>query len=369
MKKTLVAAAALATLGTAAFAQSSVTLYGRIDASLGNTQSKVGGVTVSDPGAQISSGAQTGSRWGLKGSEDLGGGLKANFTLEQGFNVDDGSAVNAANQFHRQAFVGLEGGFGTLNIGRQYDLIDQFYGNYDAHGNGGFAAHYAWSYNPSAAVLAGYGIATTPTTLAAAQRQLHAGLGDYIVRQNNAVQYASPNMGGFQARVLWAPGEDKVPGTNSAGNNYGFSLNYAGGPFAIGGAYQVNKAGGQRAVEQYVLGASYDFGVAKLFGQYQAGKNKNAALVGNNRKDDGYNIGVQVPFGAFALTAAYATEDQKAFGSKVSDTAAFGVTGTYSLSKRTSVYAGYRHAELDFVAAGVPTTKERKYGVGLIHNF
>jgi len=349
MKKTLVAAAALATLGTAAFAQSSVTLYGRIDASLGNQKTTVGGVTTVDPGAQISSGAHTGSRWGLRGTEDLGGGLKANFTLEQGFNVDDGSAVAAANQFHRQAFVGLSGGFGSLDIGRQYDLIDQFYGNYDAFGNSGFSAHTAWTFG--AGTLVGGA----------------SGLGDYIVRQNNAVQYATPNMGGFQAKVLWAPGEDKVPGVNSAGNNYGLSLNYAGGPFAIGGAYQVNKAGGARAINQWVIGASYDFGAAKLFGQYQAGKNKNVVGLGE-AKDDGYNIGVQVPFGAFALTAAYATEDQKRGGIKRSETDAIALMGQYNLSKRTYVYAAYRNAELDPTGAAA-TTKVRKYGVGLVHNF
>lgn len=346
MKKTLVAAAAIATLGTA-FAQSSVTLYGRIDASLGNVKTTAGGVTLSDPGASIISGGHTGSRWGLAGVEDLGGGLKANFTLEQGFNVDSGTASNAANQFHRQAFVGLSGGFGSLNVGRQYDLLDQFSGSYDPFGNSGYSAQ-AFAFGTAAAVAPG---------LAA------RGLGNYVSRQNNAVQYASPNMGGFQVKALWAPAEDKVPGVNSAGNNYGVGLNYASGSLSAGGMYQVNKAGGARAIEQWLVGAAYDFGAAKVFGQYQAGKNKNLA----SAKDDGYQLGVTVPFGAVAFTASYAAEDQKFNGNKLSETNGVSLMGQYALSKRTYVYAAYRQGEVEPVVGA--TTKERKYGLGLVHQF
>ncbi len=139
MKKTLVAIAALAAFG-AASAQSSVTLYGRIDASIGSVKTTAGGVTIADPGVQIRSGAHTGSRWGLKGSEDLGGGLKANFVLEQGFNIDSGTFADATRQFSRQAFVGLSGGFGSLNIGRQYDITDNMYGMYDPTGYSGYSA-------------------------------------------------------------------------------------------------------------------------------------------------------------------------------------------------------------------------------------
>jgi predicted porin len=347
MKKSLVALAALASFG-AAFAQSSVTLYGRIDASIGNTKVEAGGATLSDPGVAISSGAHTGSRWGLSGTEDLGGGLKANFTLEQGFNVDDGSASNAANQFHRQAFVGLSGGFGSVNVGRQYDLLDQFAGAYDPMGNGGFSAQ-AFAFTTGSAVAPGLSA---------------RGIGNYVSRQNNAVQYATPNLSGFQAKVFWAPGEDKAPGVNSAGNHYGLGLNYASGALSVGGMYKVNKAGNARAINNWLVGAAYDFGAAKLFGQYAGGENKNTA----GAKDDGYQLGVSVPFGAFSLTASYAAEDQKAAGSKISESEAVSLMGQYNLSKRTYVYAAYRQGEVDPVGAAV-NIKERKYGLGVVHMF
>ncbi|MEZ5638126.1 MAG: porin [Burkholderiaceae bacterium] len=143
MNKALVSIAVLTVAG-AASAQSSVTLYGRIDASLASQKTEVGGVTTVDPGAQIRSGAHTGSRWGFKGSEDLGSGLKANFQLEQGFNIDTGTA-SSARQFHRQAWVGLSGGFGSLQLGRQYSTIDNMYTEHDALGLSGYsAANYAF---------------------------------------------------------------------------------------------------------------------------------------------------------------------------------------------------------------------------------
>lgn len=346
MKKTLVVMAACASVG-AAHAQSSVTLYGRIDASVGNTKVTSGGATVSDPGTSISSGASTGSRWGLRGVEDLGSGLKLNFTLEQGFDVDDGSASSSGLAFNRQAFVGLSGGFGSLNIGRQYDLIDQFTGNYDVFGNTGFSAQ---SF-----------AATTTSSVSSALAD--RGLGNYVSRQSNAVQYATPTIGGFQAKLFWAPGEDRVAGVNSAGRNYGLGLNYGNGPFNVGGAYQVNREGGASDIRNWVVGSGYDFGVAKVFAQYEGGENKNLA----GAKDDGYSLGVTVPMGAFQFIASYAAEDQKLAGAKISETKAFGLQGQYALSKRTYVYAAYRNGEVEPVAGDA--TKERKYGLGLVHEF
>lgn len=349
----------------AAFAQSSVTLYGRIDASLANSKLTSGGATLSDPGASISSGAHTGSRWGLRGTEDLGGGLKANFTLEQGFNVDDGSASNANNQFHRQAFVGLSGNFGAVTLGRQYDLFDEFSGAYDPFGNSGFSAQ-------AFAFTAKDGLSGIASALDAVEAR---GIGNYVSRQNNMVLYASPVFSGFQAKAYWAPGEDKNPSNNvGAGSHYGVSLNYANGPFAVGGLYKVNKpnlstggvvtAKGQE-ISNWLIGASYDFGAAKVFGEYAGGKNEN--FVGD-AKDDGYQLGVSVPFGAFSLMASYATEDQKTAGNKIGETESLALMGQYTLSKRTYVYAAYRNGEYDPVGAAAKT-KERKYGFGLVHNF
>ena len=340
MKKTLVAIAALAAVG-AASAQSSVTLYGRIDASLGSVKTETNGVTVADPGAQIRSGGHTGSRWGLKGSEDLGGGLKANFVLEQGFNIDDGTA-SSARQFHRQAYVGLSGGFGSLNIGRQYDVTDKMYGMYDPFGYSGYSAM-------------GYAFNVGCTT---------GGSGDCVGRQDNTVMYTTPSMGGFSVAAMWAPGEDKTA-VASAGRVYGIMANYSNGPIAAGLGWQSNKAAGGQARTDTNFGASYDLGVAKLYLQLENGKNKNTVGTG---KDSGYGLGAVVPVGPASLTVGYATEKQKIAGTKVSDSKAFSLLGKYDLSKRTYVYAAYRRGETDPVGAA-NTTKVTKYGLGLVHNF
>lgn len=344
MKKTLVAIAALAAVG-AASAQSSVTLYGRIDASIGNVKTTAGGVTVADPGAMIRSGGHTGSRWGLKGSEDLGGGLKANFVLEQGFNIDDGTA-SSARQFHRQAFVGFSGGFGALNIGRQYDIVDTMYGMYDAFGSSGYSPNQGLN-SPGAGFV-----------------------GDTIVRQDNAVIYTTPNMGGLSAALMYAPGENKVPGVRGATENTGLMVNYANGPLGLGIGWQSNEATAAGAAADnthFMLGASYDLGVAKLYGQWDAGKDK--AAVGGTGKDNGFSLGAIVPVGAAKLLVGYATEKAKLNGTKVADNTSWGLMGQYDLSKRTYLYAAYNRTEFDPTAGGVATTKTTKYGLGVVHNF
>ena len=362
MKKTLVAIAALAVVG-AASAQSSVTLYGRIDAAIGSTKTTniIGGYnnpialngTTADAGAQIRSGGHTGSRWGLKGSEDLGGGLKAIFTLEQGFNVDTG-APSSTREFHRQAFVGLTGGFGSLTVGRQYDPIDNMYGTHDAFGYSGYGAM-NYVFNSNCTVI------TAGAALPAGQQ----GLGDCIGRQDNSVFYTTPNMGGFNAGLMWAPGENKAAGV-SAGRMYGLQAGYANGPINIGGAWQSNKlTGNATAVKNWELGGSYDLSVAKLFLQFEGSKIGGAV----DAKDTGYQIGAVIPLGAPSVMVSYARENQKAGGARYATASALSLMAQYPLSKRTYVYAAYLNGQIDPTAAGVATQKQRNYGLGLVHNF
>lgn len=334
MNKTLVAIAALATFGTA-FAQSSVTLYGRIDASIGSQKSEVGGVTTADNGAQVLAGVHTGNRWGTRGSEDLGGGLKANFQLEGGFSVDTGASAQGGLLFGRQAWVGLSGGFGSLQVGRQYTLIDNQYTAHDAFALSGYSAsNYAFNKGAYA----------------------------NISRQNNAVYYTTPLFGGFKAGALWAPGENKTAGT-SAGRLFSLEASYAKGPLNIGGAYESNRVtGATPATSAWELGTSYDLGAAKLFGQLEGARNKTT-----NSKDDGYQVGVQIPLGAPSLWVSYARENSELAGTRVSTASAYSLMAQYPLSKRTYVYAAYLNGEIDPVAGA--TTKNRNFGLGLVHNF
>lgn len=348
MKKTLVAAAALAVVG-AASAQSSVTLYGRIDASLASQRTSntafVAGATT-DVGMQLRSGAHTGSRWGLRGSEDLGGGLRALFQLEQGFNIDTGTDSVVGGGFNRQAFVGLGGSWGTLTVGRQYDAIDTGYANHDALGYSVYAAlGYAMNSNCAAPGV--------------------VGTGDCLARANNSFQYAIPTMGGLNAFVQWAPGENKVPGVVGAGKMWGAMANYINGPITVGGAYQSNKAtSAAPATTNWELGGAYDLSVAKVYLQFTGGSNRTTTV-----KDNGFNIGVLVPMGAISLMASYAREKQKLAGASLATDDGLSLMAQYALSKRTYVYGAYLNGERDPVAAGVPSIKQRNWGVGLVHNF
>lgn len=138
MKKSLLALVALGAFAGAAHAQSSVTLYGIIDEGfIFNNNAK--GVHLYG----LSSGVMQGSRWGMRGTEDLGGGLKALFVLENGFNVNTGGLGQGGLEFGRQAYVGLSSGFGTLTMGRQYDSVVDFVGPLEAGDQwGGYlAAH------------------------------------------------------------------------------------------------------------------------------------------------------------------------------------------------------------------------------------
>ena len=124
MKKTLMVAALTGVFATAAHAQSSVTLYGLIDAGITYTNNQGG-----HSNWQETSGSVNGSRWGLRGSEDLGGGLKAIFTLENGFNIANGNLGQNSREFGRQAFVGLASDqFGSVTLGRQYDSAVDYLG-------------------------------------------------------------------------------------------------------------------------------------------------------------------------------------------------------------------------------------------------
>ncbi|MEA3130978.1 MAG: hypothetical protein QOF46_2773, partial [Paraburkholderia sp.] len=138
MKKSLLALAALGAFAGVAHAQSSVTLYGIIDEGF-NINTNSGGKHLYN----LSSGVLQGSRWGLRGTEDLGGGLKAIFVLENGFDVNNGKLGQGGLMFGRQAYVGLSSQFGTVTLGRQYDSVVDYVGPLEAGDQwGGYiAAH------------------------------------------------------------------------------------------------------------------------------------------------------------------------------------------------------------------------------------
>ncbi|MEO5658289.1 MAG: porin [Polaromonas sp.] len=358
MKKSLIALAVLAASG-AAMAQSSVTLYGVADAYFGSKKVEINGVgqrqTVVDTGGVNS------SRWGLKGSEDLGNGMKAIFTLESGFNIDTGAATDATRGlFNRQAFVGVQSEFGAVTLGRQYSA---YYGLQSPTNQQGDAPTFN-SFN-------GFngGVAAN-------------GLKDYANRVDNSIAYTSPNFSGFSGAVNYSFGENKnvavVPATTPATFNNSkatdtasMHLKYANGPVLVGFAYQEEKQpaliGVSQAKLKYALVAgSYDFGVAKLMGAY------NEAKLGSTKDKEG-QISVVVPFGAAAVSAGY-SRSKSSFAGGENTGKGFTILGTYDLSKRTRLYAGAQRTKAFIgnqvtVAGAAIETKSTVYGLGVRHAF
>ncbi|MEN8502346.1 porin [Paraburkholderia sp. DD10] len=211
MKRVVLASAASLVAASPAFvhAQSAVTLYGLVDAGITYTNNQKGASNI-----QQTSGKLSGSRWGLRGVEDLGDGLKTVFTLESGFRPNDGTSAQGGRLFGRQAFVGVQKtGIGTVTLGRQYepvtDLVSQYAGS-------GF-----WS----------------PST--------HIGDNDNLnqtFRVNNAVKFRSDTIAGLTVDGLYAFSNQANSGNGTGfGNNraWGVSANYVNGAFSIGGGYNV----------------------------------------------------------------------------------------------------------------------------------
>lgn len=326
MKKHLIALAALAG-ASAAMAQSSVTLYGRVDASIGTNKDHITNVSNS----QLFSGMLTTSRLGFRGTEDLGGGLKANFQLEAPVSIDNGNAAGLT--FTRASWLGLSGGFGALRLG----LMDSPYKDIFDLGNSQVV--YDSGFSP-------YNIA-------------YAGLASSVGRPANTVRYDTTNLGGFSGAASYSFNEDSAA-TPQVGS---LNVRYRGGPVDVGIALQNQNNLDPTADRDYtVIAASYDFGAARLSGNYQVTDQSGA-------EDQEFTIGVTVPLGSFDVSAGYARgKSETAAGANNGKGTAFALGATYSLSKRTRLYGGYLNGEVKN-AAGTATTDRTVYSFGVRHDF
>lgn len=233
--------AACAIAAGAAQAQSQVAVYGLIDLSVDATRN--GDSTT----YRMLSGAQTGSRVGFRGSEDLGGGNRANFVLENGFLADSGAAATAGTLFNRQAWVGLSGAWGEVRVGRQNSPI----------------------YIP----LEGKLDATGASTIASGLNSLAT----LSVRASDALSYQTPNVGGLSAQVLVGLREAASAGANGIGSTH-TAVNYLKGPVDVSAGYQkVESADRLVTLRAGFAGASYDFGTVKAFlGYHDARQSDNS---------------------------------------------------------------------------------------------
>ncbi len=340
MKKSLIALAVLAASG-ASMAQSSVTLYGILDTYYANVTTETAGVSLSNN--MLQSGAVNGSRWGMKGSEDLGGGLKANFDLQAGINLDTGAGTSAAaTAFSRQSWVGFSGGFGALRVGRTTTPFDDVSGSSNAVFD-------------SALAPAGNGVFKST---------------GYSGRQSNMFYYQAPTMGGLSGAISYALGEDKTAAT-SATSTTSLNLTYGAGPLAVQFAYQVEDVVNATAASSDAtftrLGASYNFGVATAKVTY--GKVSNVGSATNVNATD-FQFGVDYPMSsALTLSASYAKSDDSmpVAGTFEPSRKGFGIGAAYTLSKRTFLYGGYRSNTATVL--GTSDTKTNVLAAGVQHRF
>jgi predicted porin len=335
-KKLIVAAVAGALAAPLALAQSNVTIYGIAD--VGVEWGSSGNGTK----FRVQSGQESGSRLGFKGSEDLGGGLKANFQLEAGFSLDNGAFTNhgqgtpapgtnvaatydSGTLFARQAWAGVSGSFGAVNIGRMYTPIFYVAAGGDPAGLG------------------------TVATLANVW-----GLGS---RANNAVEYVSPTMGGFGLRANYSTGEENNVNTDAKkeGQQWGLNGTWGGGPVWVGAAYQEIRGATlpsttAEKTKNWLVAGTYDFGMVKLFAGWNDSKTSGSA--GDSIKFRVWDIGATVKAGPGQVVFAYGDRKDKLGDAR--DNRLVGVGYDYPLSKRTNLYAFYaRVSNKDGFANGV----------------
>jgi predicted porin len=348
MKKTLVALAVISAAGIAS-AQSSVTLYGVADAYLGTKNTKTtnaAGASSSLRQNVVDSGGMGASRFGLTGSEDLGGGLKANFKLESGVNIDTG-ALSGTGLFNRESWVGLSGGFGDLRLGKMYSPYD---------------------------VVNGIGSSAFDELFKPANNNVFSS-NNYNANPNNSINYTTPNISGFSAALSYSFGENKTATVN-AGRIVSANVQYASGPITVSLSHQQEKADGNATAAKFTkLNGAYDFGVAKLHAGVGRVKNGTTPLfvvapnTGAFDKGTDYQAGVDVPLGnALAVSAGVARGKITLLaGAGEIKSTGFGLAAKYNLSKRTFLYTGLQLEKND--GPGSAEIKRDTFALGVNHQF
>jgi len=349
-----IAAGSLMLCASAAHAQSTVTLYGLIDESV-NYVSNEGGHSAMTQ----TSGNVQGSRWGIKGSEDLGPGYKAIFTLENGFALNNGALGQGGLEFGRQAFVGLSTPVGTITLGRQYDFLLYLYSMTNLFQAGTYGFH----------------------------------LGDYDrlggERLNNVIAYQSPTLEGLKFGLLYAPGGQ--PGHFAQGSAQSYGISYSRGELNLAAAYT--------SVNNSTITPDATIGVPALFGTPQTGT-VELDRISTVAAGGSYQFGKALLHGVYSLTdmrsggasavlttwegglTYWLTPTMSLLGgyaySKVNDArwGQYMVSFDYFLSKRTDLYAllNYEHVHGDvkatlFTATPSSGSDQAIVSLGIRHRF
>ena len=371
---TLVAGAVLTLVSTtSALAQSSVTLYGIVDAAVTYTTKQVGGSRTGVDAGQLAT-----SRWGMRGTEDLGGGLKANFTLE-GTLINDtgagglgfggnttvagvavGNAGGASNSmFDRQATVGVSGGFGAITLGRQNTVLVDAIGLAEptSFAQAGNNPNVAYSLLNSGALYSTFGTND----------------GGAAFRQNNSIRYATPVMSGFGGALMHGFGEQA--GSSSANTYSGISGFFSNGASGVSLGYaKLSNRTDNSKLTMFGGGAKYAV-TSGLTLRATYAQNK---VDTTNRKIAVAGVGVDfLVMPALTLTGAY--YNVKRSGDAEGKANHFVGLAKYALSKRTSVYTILTHVKAGSTAAAdvglssglvsAGNDRANRFAVGVLHAF
>ena len=346
--KPLAFACALAACHTA-FAQSGVTIGGTVDLAVNHSKGSLTSRT------QMTSGGNATSKLIFRGREDLGSGSYANFWLESGISAQSGSGMSVPNNnqvavpnlgnaqgltFNRRSFVGLGGAWGEIRMGREWSpSYETFTGKYDPFALSiGLGMNYA------------------------------VGIDRNAIRSNNALVYISPKLlDAVTINLQHFRGEGTgVAATDNNGTGSGIRVSYDKGPFSAGAVYINTKFAAGDAIYRDIA-AAYNFGPVRL--SFNADRNQQGAL-----KQQGWLVGMWVPFGATELKASYSTFKANTAGDPKASKIALGVV--HNLSKRTAVYGTVARIANDNGAAyaftGTTTaanTSGRAGEIGIRHNF
>ena len=363
MKKTLIALAAVAVTGAAS---AQVTMYGVVDQYYGKTDvtdvkgadaasvTQLGATTATKTASGMNSGGLSGSRWGIKGSEDLGGGLTASFVYESAITATTGASTG----FTRNSNVALGGGFGTVSLGQQYTPTFSAIGGTDIDGTSAFSTSNLF---PSG------------------------------VRASKSIMYTSPSFGGVTAKLLMV--NESAGITNDASyKGYDGSLTYAAGPLKVVGAassfktkeaavaadagtvakgytdYVKGSAAEDSKITSTTIGATYDLGVASVMLNTSTLKYSEAGTAGKDKWSE-TNLGVKMPMGAVTMLAGWGNNKFTLNGGTAVKTNDYVVGANYALSKRTDLYARISKTGVISDSTGADAGKVQRTAVGVRHTF
>ncbi len=373
MKKQIFACAVAATFATGALA-TDVSIYGSIDTGLLYSYFK--GSTGSESSFVMNNRFNPNSRWGIKGSEDLGNGYSVSFNLESGFNSDDGTLEWEGRIFNRESRLTVAGPFGELSFGNMSTLTSD-YGSFNIFTRNADVFNGGWTV---AIGSCNYFYSASPA--------------------NNTITYVTPSMAGFKGYAQYSlkvnSEAEGTEGKNSSERFAAVGLTYENGPLATVAIFSANLApsGAQvakRDSHTISLGGSYDFDAAKVFAAYQYGTNQvyaggyTTTLLSEEFPDEStrpfgdtqmkghnFHVGVSVPLcSGVAKLGAYYTS-AKSVSDYANKLEAYNVAATYTypLSKRTHIYAGAGYIETKFKT---PTKRIKEkmldLTVGFHHDF